>query len=168
MYQELSGIVYDLMFLALTISKAWAPEFANLDLRLPGTTNIRVCEVNFAVDIPSVTTNSLADVGAGTARSVLGVIKQLNRMPNLETIHVWHSGFVYSIDAEFFYRYSLDQELMWFFLLKDYEDTTKYRAPYQGPVAHPDGPLLLHISEKLHNNDPARFGRAFTCHVKRW
>lgn len=167
MYSELSGIVYDTMFLALTVSEAWAPEFANLDLRLPGTTNIRVCEINFAVDISNVTDNPLPAVAQGTARVILGVIKQLNRMPNLETIHVWYSGVVYALQSKLFYRTSLDQELRYFLLLKDYEETTKYKVPYHGPVNHPWGCLLLQISEDLHNNDSTRFGRAFTCHVKR-
>ena len=166
-YRELSSFVYDIIYLALTVSKAWAPEFANLDLRLPGTTNIRVCEINFAVDIPNVTSNPLPDVRLGVSRVILGVIKQLNRMPNLETVHVWHSGLIYSLEAEFYHQYSLDLELRWFLLLKDYQDTTRYKVLYQDAVAHPNGPLLLQISSELHNDDSTRFGRAFSCHVKR-
>ena len=167
MYSELSGIVYDIMFLALTISKAWAPEFANLDLRLPGTNNIRVCEINFSIDIPNVTDSPLPVVAQGIARLILGVIKQLNRMPNLKTIHVWYSGFVYSLQSKLFHRTCLDQALRYFLLLKDYEETTKYKVPCHSPVHHPWVCLLLTISEDLHNNDSTRFGRAFTCHVKR-
>ena len=166
-YREFSSIMYDTIYLALTISKAWAPEFANLDLRLPGTTNIKVCVINIAVNIPSVTSNPWSDVANGTARVILGVIKQLNRMPNLETVHVWHSGLVYSLEANFYYPSSLDRELRSFLLLKDYQGTTGYKDHYQAPIAHPLDDPLLSISLELSTNDGTRYGRAFTCHVRR-
>ena len=166
-YRELSGIVYDTIFLALTMSKAWGLEFSNLDLRLPGTTNIRVFEINISVDIPSLASTPLPDLTHGTEMAILGVIRQLDRMPNLEKVHVWHSGLVCSLDTKFYHRFSLDQEFMSFFSLKDYKNTTRYKEPYQGPVAEDHVLRLVEISTELHSNDSTRFGRAFTCHVKR-
>ena len=167
MYRELSDFLYNTMCLVLTVSDAWAPEFANLDIRLPGTTNIRVCEINLAVEIPSVTSNPLSDVTLGISRVILGAIKQFNRMPNLETIHIWHSGLIYSSETQFYYPCCLDQELRSFVLLHAYQDTTRYKVPYQGPAADRYVLLLGKMSSELHNGDSTKFGRAFTCHLER-
>lgn len=118
-YEESSEIVYSTLSLILIVTDFWAPEWLNLNLHLPGTTHIRVCEVHLAVRVPFISPEAKGIATKGTRNLIQGLRKQFNLMPHLEKVHMIHTG---TIDSFAPMELDLDFELKFFCLLKDRQD----------------------------------------------
>lgn len=173
-YKEASSVLYDELSLVLAVTNHWAPEWKNLNLGLPGTTHIRVCEINLAVTTANNTDERMIETFSGTPRLLQGLIKQLNSMPNLRKVHFSHAGTVYTSRPAIYYHYDLDFEIKWFGMLEGFEYVTSYKAIpslKSEPVVRLSSvaSLLSPLSGQDIGSVPdrERYARKFTCYVQR-
>ena len=169
-YEEASEIVYSTLSLILIVTDFYGPEWLNLNLHLPGTTHIRVCEVHLAVRVPflSLEAKRIATKSAGSL--ILRLREQLNRMPHLEKVHMIHTG---TIDSFAPMELDLDIELKIFCLLKDRQDVSSYEPASNHSVPEKKAGIrhtTFSVSDpmdKFRGSSKSRYGRAFTCHLQR-
>ena len=90
--EEASEIVYAELSLVLPVMSSWAPEWANINIGLPGTLNIRYVRLDIDVRTDSTTANYLYFVSVGVGALIRGVIKAIGQLPYLERVQVTHTG----------------------------------------------------------------------------
>ena len=169
-YEEASEIVYSTLSLILIVTYSWGPEWLNLNLHFPGTTHIRVCEIHLAVRVSSISLETTRIATKGTGRLIQGLVKQFNRMPHLEKVHVIHTGTVSTIITM---DLDLDYELRWFSLLDYCQDVTSYKpaskcsAPEKKAVFKHTTLSSFFQMGKFRGGSKSRYGRAFTCHLQK-
>ena len=93
-HKELSEIVYAKLWLVLPVIRIWGPEWANLNLGLPGTTHIRYCRIDFQILITYHRRQDRDTCKDGIMALIVDLVKTLSQLPNLEKLQVTHTGLV--------------------------------------------------------------------------
>ena len=164
MYEEVSEIVYAELFLVLPVIRSWGPEWANINIGLPGTMHIRHVRLDIAVRTDYTMANYLFFVRSGVGALIRGVIKSIGRLPWLETVQVTHNGLSMYRGTKISNSLDLMYDMKFFAAIEDFR--------YLKPIGRsgPYSPSFIHIDKNLlRPTEPgaSQWATEFECKILR-
>lgn len=162
--EEASQIVYAELSLVLPVITSWSPEWATIDIGLPGTMHIKNVRIDFAVRADYSVANYLYYVRRGISALIQGVVRIIGQLPWLERVQVTHNGVLMDRQTQMSNALDLIYDMNFFSMADDF----RYLKPLGRPGPYSNSIVFIN-KDLLRPTEPgaSQWAIEFECIICR-